>query len=262
MELINLLIIFIFGILVGSFLGVVVDRLPKKESILRGRSHCDNCKKTLSAFDLIPVFSFVFLRGRCRYCKAKLSLFYPLIEITTGILYVCVYLLFGQENLKLTIDLLFYLYIVSTLIALFFIDLKYGVLPFSLLFPATIATFFYFALNTQYLLLNNILAAIGGFLFFFVLFLITRGRGMGFGDVIYALFMGLLLGIPKIVLGLYVAFVGGAIIALVLIAMKLKKLKGSTIPFGPFLVVGTIISMFWGDYLISLTFNVLQFTIK
>ena len=267
MDFINLLFIFFFGACVGSFLGVVVDRVPQGKSIVKGRSQCDHCHRKLGFFDLIPVFSFIFLGGRCRYCHRRLSIFYPVVELLTGVLFVIVFLTQGIMNpesgiMNYVLENIYYLFIVSILVAIFFIDLKYGLIPFPFVIFATVVTFFYLILNTKYLLLNNILAAVGSLLFFLTLFLVTRGKGMGFGDVVYAFFMGLLLGIPKIVLGLYIAFISGALISLILIAMKIKKLKGSTIPFGPFLVAGTIISLFWGDRIISLTFNFLQFTIK
>ena len=259
MEVFYLFFIFFLGTFIGSFLGVVVDRLPIGESILKGRSHCDHCRKTLGVLDLVPVFSFLVLRGKCRYCHKRLSYFYPIIEVVSGVLFVVVLMNSGISNY---IEIFYLLFIISELIALFFIDLKYGILPFPIIASATIITFLYQILNTEYFILNNILSATCAFLFFLALFLGTRGRGMGFGDAVYAFFMGLLLGFPKIVLGLYIAFVGGALVALFLILLKRKKLKGSTIPFGPFLVAGTIISLFWGDNLISLTFNLLQFTIK
>ena len=262
MDLLTYFFIFFLGSVVGSFLGVIVDRLPRGESFFKGRSHCDNCKKKLGALDLIPVFSFMFLRGKCKYCHKKLTYFYPTIELLTGFLFILVALqtgiLYQVFSILYTIEFLYYLFIVSLLVALFFIDLKYGILPFSIVFPAIFITFLYQILNTKYEILGNLFAAIGAFAFFLTLFLITRGRGMGFGDVVYVFFMGLILGFPKIVLGLYIAFIGGAIISLILIAAKKKKLKGGAIAFGPFLIAGTFISLFWGDSLISLTMNLLR----
>lgn len=255
MDLFFYFFIFILGTFIGSFLGVIITRLPKGESIIRGRSHCDHCKKTLTILDLVPLFSFLFLQGKCRHCKARLSWFYPLIEVLTGALFVLISLHVGSTyqvvSIKYEIELFYYLFIVSALIVLFFIDLKYGILPFSIIFPTIVVTFLYIILNTQYLLLNNLFAALGAFLFFLTLFLGTRGRGMGFGDVVYVILMGLLLGFPKIVLGLYIAFVSGAFISLILVWLQKKKLHGGIIPFGPFLVVGTLISLFWGQYLID-----------
>lgn len=242
MDLLFYFFIFIFGTFIGSFLGVIIYRLPRNESIIRGRSHCDHCKKSLTPFDLIPVFSFLFLKGRCRYCKTKLSWFYPLVEIVTGTLFVLAALYVGS----ITVELFYYFFIISSLIVLFFIDLKHGILPFSVIVSATVVAFVYLLLNTPYMILNNLLAGLGAFLFFLLLFLGTRGRGMGFGDVIFVFFMGLFLGFPNIVVGLYIAFISGAVVSLILVALKLKKLKGGIIPFGPFLVLGTLCALFWG----------------
>lgn len=250
MDVFFLIFIFIFGAFIGSFLGVIIYRLPRGESIVRGRSHCDHCKKSLTALDLIPLFSFFFLRRKCRHCGTKLSWFYPLVEIITGTLFVLTVLLV-QENFQLQIDLLFHLFIISCLIIIFFIDLKHSIIPFSIIFPAIIISLLYILFVESNVLGNHFFAGLGAFLFFLLLFLITRGRGMGFGDVVYVFFMGLLLGFPQIVVGLYIAFVSGAVVSLILVGLKLKKLKGGIIPFGPFLVLGTLIALFWGQELVN-----------
>ena len=265
MEFLNLFFIFLIGTVIGSFLGVVVDRLPREESIIHGRSHCEFCKKTLRFWDLIPLFSFLFLRGKCRYCQKKLSWFYPLIELTTGILFVLVALQLGiqyQElHINYIVNFLYYLFIVSSLIVIFFTDLKYGIIPFFVVFPAIIVTFLYLPMSTLNFI-PNILAAIGAFLFFLALFLFTRGRGMGFGDVVYVFLMGLLLGFPNIVVGLYIGFVSGAIAAIILVILKRKKMHGDTIAFGPFLVFGTMVMLLWGSTILNLTLTFLGFRIN
>lgn len=261
MEMMTSILFFIFGACIGSFLGVLVDRLPRGESIVRGRSHCEFCKKPLGILDLIPVFSFLFLKGKCRYCKKRLSLFYPLIEVTSGILFVFTAFYIGSmyqvAGIMYTIELFYYLFIISSLIVLFFVDLKYGILPFFIIFPATVVTFLYILLNTNYMILNNLLAGLGAFLFFLALFLLTKGRGMGFGDVVYVFLMGLLLGFPGIVFGLYIAFITGAFVSVILILLKRKKMQGSTIAFGPFLVLGTIVVLFWKEEITTLIVSVL-----
>lgn len=243
MDYLLYFLLFFFGTFIGSFLGVIIYRLPRGESIVGGRSHCDHCNKSLTPLDLIPVFSFLFLRGKCRHCKTKLSWFYPVVEVVTGILFVIAALHVGGVY---QISMVYYLFLVSVLIVIFFIDLKNGIIPFSVIFPAIIVSFLYLIFLQNSLVVNHILAGVGAFLFFLVLFLATRGRGMGFGDVVYVFFMGLVLGFPNIVVGLYIAFVTGALISLILVWLKLKKLKGGIIPFGPFLVFGTLIGLFWG----------------
>lgn len=255
--------LFILGSAVGSFLNVLVDRSETGESPFEGRSRCDFCKHKLSWYDLIPLISFVALNGKCRYCSKKLSAYYPVVELTAGVLFVLIlFMQTGIMNQESGImdftSLTYHLLIISVLIVIFFTDLKYGIIPFSAVAFGVLVSLAYVLLNTYYLLPNLLLSGLGAFLAFLLLFLATRGRGMGFGDVVYVFLMGIILGFPKIIPGLYVAFITGAIVSLLLIALKKKKLKGDTIPFGPFLVAGTIISLFWGDTLIALILSYLH----
>lgn len=248
---------FIFGICVGSFLNVLADRLPKGESIWKGRSHCESCKKILAWYDLVPLLSFLSIRGKCRYCHVRLSFYYPLIEIVTGILFVII----GNYELGIMnyagnyLVLLFYLFITSAFIVLFFTDLRYGILPDIVIFPAIVATLLFLILNSQFMLLNSLFSAFGACLFFFFLFLLTKGKGMGFGDVKLSFLLGLFLGFPLIIVGLYAAFLTGATIASILVLCRRKKLFGSTIPFGPFLIVGSGVGLLWGEQLLQFFFR-------
>lgn len=258
MELLFFLFVFFIGTIIGSFLTVVVDRLPKNESIIQGRSHCDHCRRTLTAIDLIPLVSYVSLGGKCRYCKHKLSYFYPLIESITGLLFVVVaYILVGTngalflDDIRYGVAALYFLLIVCSLILIFFIDLRYGLIPFKIVLFALFVTFLWYAFSLPSGYLNPFLSGLGAFAFFLVLFLITKGKGMGFGDVTYVFFMGFVLGFPKIILALYIAFLTGAAVSVVLLILKQKKLHGGTVPFGPFLVLGTFISLFWGQPLLD-----------
>lgn len=256
--LIFLILFFFVGLFIGSFLNVLIDRLHKRENVLTGRSHCDYCLHTLSWPDLIPLVSFVILRGKCRYCHKRLSLYYPVVELVTAALFALTFFVLQQNsimyyaaNIKHTTELIYYLLIISALIVIFFTDLKYGTIPFSMVCFAVLAASIYMLLNTYYLIPNLFLSGIGAFISFLFLFLVTRGRGIGFGDVIYVFLMGFILGFPKVLLGLYISFIVGAIISLILVLLKKKKLKGGTIPFGPFLVTGTVICLFWGNEIIS-----------
>lgn len=248
---------FYFGAAVGSFLNVVIDRGNSGESITFGRSHCDYCKKPLKVSDLLPVISFVSLRGKCRYCNRKLSYYYPLLEVVTGLSFVVALgavMQFGSLGSVYPLaSVLYYFLITSALIVIFFTDLKFGVIPVKTVILGVLITLgWHIFFSTGAAPLQNYLySGIFSFLSLLCLFLITRGKGIGFGDVIYVFLMGLILGFPKIILGFYIAFISGAIISLVLIALKIKKFRGDTIPFGPFLVAGTFISLFWGEILIA-----------
>lgn len=228
---------FLFGLSIGSFLLVLADRIPRNEGIITGRSHCDYCHHPLSPLDLVPLFSFLLIGGKCRYCKKKLSRYYPVSEASTGILFVITYIAVGSVSIPF---LIFSLFIVSCLIVIFFSDIQYGIIPDKIVYPALIITLlFQFADNfTQ--MPSYIFSSAGAGLFFLALFLITKGKGMGFGDVKFATLMGLVLGFPGIVYSLYIAFLTGAAVSLILILWKQKTLK-STIPFGPFLVFATLV---------------------
>lgn len=272
MDFLVYLYVFILGTIIGSFLNVVVDRMPKEESLVKTRSHCDHCQHKLAWFDLVPLFSYFSLRGRCRYCKVSLSFYYPLVEIITGLLFMLVvFFVFGLHplffitDIRLILAAVYFFCIVGALTIIFFVDLKYGIIPFTVVGFALVLSIIWYllfpylnfaptelsfvALRSEYLL-NYFLSGLGAFLFFLALFLGTKGRGLGFGDVVFAFLMGFLLGFPKIILAFYIAFLAGAFISLILILVGRKKLKKSSIPFGPFLVLGTIISLFWGQPLI------------
>jgi len=249
--------IFLIGLFIGSFLNVLVDRLPREESVIKGRSHCERCKNELAWFDLIPLFSFIALKGKCRYCHAHLSFYYPIVEVITGILFVLVFIFVNQEDVTYKVlsiryvwELLYYLFITSSLIVIFFTDLRYGIIPDKIIFPAILVSATYLILlNVQHSMLPYLFSALGACLFFLFLFLITKGRGMGFGDVKFAFLMGLILGFPKIVVSLYVAFLTGAIVGCILIIWRKKKLSGTSIPFGPFLAIGVLVAIFYGEIL-------------
>jgi len=247
-------LIFIIGASVGSFLNVLIDRLPNNKSIT-GRSHCDYCKKKLAWFDLIPVFSFLFLKGRCRYCKKKLSFQYPLIEILTGLIFFFIFnfqfkifiefSIFNFQFLKLII----LLGIVSCLIVIFVSDLKYHLISdyiliacgvFSALFHLTNSNQFQLILTT--FLPSGLIVALPIFLIYFI----SHERAMGLGDVYLAAIIGFLLGWKEGFLAIYIAFITGAIIGLILIFLNKKKIK-SKIAFGPFIVIGTVVMLFYGD---------------
>jgi len=261
--------VFIFGLFIGSFLNVLSDRFPKGEAVVKGRSHCDKCRKTLVWHDLIPLLSFVFLKGKCRYCKTSLSFYYPIVELTTGILFMLTtfFVFNGSQffplrqvfeeqaifNFQLLIPLIYYLFIVSSLIVIFFADLKYGIIPDKIIFPVIFISIIYLILNTQYAVLSHLFSALGACLFFLFLSLIKikKRESMGIGDVKFAFLMGLILGFPNIIVSLYIAFLTGAIVGCILILWRKKRVFGTSIPFGPFLVTGTLGAIFYGEILIQ-----------
>jgi leader peptidase (prepilin peptidase) / N-methyltransferase len=242
---------FFLGTAIGSFLNVLIDRLPKDKSIM-GRSHCDYCKRKLTAIDLIPLFSFIFLRGRCRTCKRKLSWQYPAIEFLTGVTFTLVYYFYSLGNLSLIGSLLFVICLFgvsSSLIVIFFTDVKHQIIPDQMQISLFIFSFLLRIIQLQILHVSRY--ALHEILYIFIagvvvmtpillIYLLTKGRGMGFGDVKLAFNMGIMLGIKSGLLALYFGFIIGAIYGIILIVLRLKKMK-SKIAFGPFLILGIII---------------------
>lgn len=258
-----LLLLFITGTCVGSFLNVLVDRLPNGETIL-GRSRCDYCSRTLRPIELIPVLSFVLQRGRCRTCHKKLSPFYPFVEILTGMVFVLVWRFFPTDflvhaypnlqpvllngntpSLAAIITKLIFLGIVSALIVMFFADLKYFIIP-----DWMQIAFAYFALMLFFMGkvdLEHVVYRLGSgivvLLPLLAIYLYTKGRGIGFGDVKLAGNIGLFMGIAYGIASLYIAFILGAMVGVTLILLRRKRMK-SKVPFGPFILAGAAITIF------------------
>lgn len=241
MLMLNLLV-FVAGTCIGSFLNVVIDRLPRGVS-LSGRSRCENCKKELGVLDLIPLLSYVMLRARCRYCHSSLGLQYPLVELITGITFV---FLFNYFSLPISV---FWMLGYSILIALFVIDLKYYLLP-DILVGSLVVVALLRHLVLPYSLLD-LLGAITVSILFFVLIIVTKGKGMGGGDMKLSFPLALLLGWPEMLVGIYGGFFLGGLVALVLIVSSKRKF-GQTIPFGPFMILGFILGQLWGSELLQL----------
>lgn len=252
--MIHLFVAFI-GLFLGSFIGVLVDRIHKKESFIKGRSKCDNCKHLLGILDLIPVMSFVLSFGKCRYCHKRISAYYPIIELTTGVIFGIISFYFFTTPLLLGI----YLVISSLLIVVIFSDFKYGEIPDGVNLLLIILALVVAFLNHD--LINKGLTGFITFLFFlsisFLFYYLTKKNGMGGGDIKYSLFMGLILGFPLILVGLYLAFLTAAACSIILVIWKKKSIQKTTIPFGPFLASGTFIALIWGEKLWQIALKLL-----
>ena len=255
-----LIIIFIYGIAIGSFLNVLIDRLPNNESI-NGRSHCDYCKKKIAWYDLFPIISFFILGGKTRCCGKKLSFQYPLIEMLTGLSFLLIFnlkfLIFNQfliSNFKFQIlNLLIMWGIVSCLIVIFVSDLKYHLISDYILLAFFICSLLLHIFNNQTVgqwsnyLISGLIVALPISLIYFL----SKERAMGLGDVLLALNIGFLLGWQEGFIALYIAFITGAIFGIGLIILQRKKLK-SRIAFGPFLVLGTVAMLLYGEKVLEL----------
>lgn len=284
------LFLFLLGLCVGSFLNVVIDRLSRGES-LNGRSRCENCKRILSWYELVPVLSWVFLRGRCGSCRSKISFYYPSVELLTGLLFTFGTYLYFPRGLTLSASFFYLLIIFSILTVIFFTDLKYGIIPDQLVFTGVLVSIVYrlylssskifttylklkndtgglgpYLLKTDYLtvqiryelnnLLSYLLSAFALALVFWLIVKLTKGRGMGTGDVTLGFLLGLIVGFPGVVLTFFLGFLLGALVSLVLIFLGQKHF-GQTIPLGPFLVTAVLITLFFGDRIVTWYINLL-----
>lgn len=249
---------FALGISVGSFVNVVVDRLPQGRSLVRPRSFCEACTRPLAHLDMVPVVSYLWLRGRCRYCGAAIPLRVMLTEATTGLLFTLLYLRFGYG-----IDFVVMCAVVSLLLIVALIDLEHGLILNRVIYPAIIALVLVapfwpeLGLSRSFpgtpsmlaSLLNSLAAGAGAFLLFLAITLVYP-QGMGGGDVKLAGLVGLLVGFPGILIALWIAGVTGGLLAIVLLLLG-KKGRKDSIPFGPFLAGSAIIAFLASSEIIA-----------
>lgn len=235
---------FILGLCVGSFLNACIYRLPRGISLVAPPSHCPACGARLRPLDLIPVLSYIFLRGRCRHCGGTISPCYPLVEVLTGAGFPLITWKYGV-SLYTVAQLVFF----SVLVAAAFIDLEHRIIPDRLNLFALGAGVILVALQGTGALEDGLLGAIlaGGLLLLVALF--SRG-GMGGGDVKLALVMGLYLGWQKVIVALFFSFLLGAVVGLLWAYATRQNLK-TAIPFGPFLAAGSFLAMLAGEEIIS-----------
>ncbi|MHC1758864.1 MAG: A24 family peptidase [Negativicutes bacterium] len=231
--------IFCLGLVVGSFLNVCIWRLPREESIIRPGSHCPACSTALRARDLVPVLSWIFLRGHCRYCPEKISPRYPAVELLNGVLFLWCHLYFGLSP-ALVAALVFSAFMVT----ITFIDLDHQIILDGMLALLAGAGLILQLWTGGVSWMNMLIGvAVGGGLLLF-LAVISRG-GMGGGDVKFAAALGFWLGWPGILLGLFIGFVSGGVISLLLLITGIRGRK-DFIPFGPFIALGAWITLLYG----------------
>lgn len=247
----------VLGTIVGSFLNVLILRLPK-EKTLGGRSYCPHCAHTLRSLDLVPVLSFLLLRGRCRYCNAPISWRYPAIELSTAALWLASFALYCPHNAFEWLLFVRLVFVISVSIVVFVIDFEHLLILDRILLPAAAVV----------LLCNVALDALGGSLFsihshtvsgivaalvagacFYALWFVSQGKWMGFGDVKLVAVLGLVLGWPQIFVSVLLAFWLGTLVAIPLLLAGRKALT-SRVPFGTFLVVAQILTLWWGQRLL------------
>ena len=245
-----MVLIILLGLIIGSFLNVCIYRISREESISFPQSHCTSCGYNLKPKDLIPVFSYIFLGARCRRCKEKISIRYPLVEILNACLYLLIYLKYG-----LTLDFFKFCLFVSLLIVIGFIDFetKY-VYNSTVIFGIVSGIIFNILMwiETKAILWNYIVGTFIGFGVVYLIVILTHG--MGEGDIDIALICGLFLGIEGIIVTLFIAIILGGIIAGLILIFKIKD-KKAEIAFGPYLAIGGVITCIYGSLLIETYFK-------
>ncbi|MEO0115388.1 MAG: prepilin peptidase [candidate division WOR-3 bacterium] len=256
-------IVFIFGLAIGSFLNVCIHRIPRNQSLLFPASHCPKCKKPIKPFDNIPVLSYIILGGKCRNCKKPISLIYPTVELVTAILFTIAFLKFGLTWSFLRAVLFFGFLIVVT-----FIDLQFQIAPFQITIPGLIV-----GILTSFLLpqitLSSVLGMLLGGLFVLLvwvlwryllsgLFQVTAGikqkEGIGWGDLPLTAMIGAFLGWRNLLVAIFVAVIVGVFIGLILRVSK-KNQPGQPIAFGPFLAIGGVVGLLFGEMIANWYLN-------
>ncbi len=242
----------LLGLFTGSFLNVCIDRLPQGQSIIKPPSHCPACKHKLAILDLIPLFSYLWLRGRCRYCQAPIPLRLPIVEGVTGLLFALLYWKFGL-GLELVISLIY----ACLLIVIFVIDLENQLVLDKITYPsmalALALSFFWPGLGVISALgggaLGRLVSSLAGGALGLVAmalpFIIYR-RGMGMGDIKLGALVGLMTGFPLVLIAVLLSWITGGLVAAILLALKIKKRK-DPIPFATFLAVSAMVTLLWGQ---------------
>lgn len=265
------LFIFIFGLIIGSFLNVLIYRIPKYKSIL-GRSYCPKCKKKIAWYDNIPLISFILLHGKCRNCKKSISLRYPVIELLTGFIFILFWVSFsncitgGASSLLqyspicgffISFKIIGYIYIISLFcltMVIFIIDAISQIIPDSLSFALLFIAVVFLLVISPTLIWIQIFSGLVSSVFLLVLNMVTKGRGMGLGDVKLALPLGIILGPIYAFIWIVLSFLTGALAGLILILTGKSKLK-SKIAFGPFMVISFWITLYYGGVIVAKLFS-------
>lgn len=236
------IIVFIYGVLIGSFLNVVICRLPRKESIVKVRSHCEGCGYQLKWYDLVPLFSYIFLRGKCRKCKAVISIQHPLIEGLNGLFYIIVFTKYG-----FSIDTVLFCLLSSALLALSVIDFRTYEIPVGFQYVIGILAVIRVAFHYQSWI-EHVIGFFAVSLFLCLIYYISKGTAIGGGDVKLMAVCGLMLGWKLILFAFIVGCILGSVIHL--LRMKISK-EDHVLAMGPYLSAGIMIAILWGEQFVT-----------
>lgn len=236
------IIVFLFGALIGSFLNVVISRVPKNESVVFPGSHCPKCKRAIKAYENIPILSYIVLQGKCSGCSEKISIIYPLVEFLTAINFYLVYWNYG-----LSVEAGVYAITSAILIVIFFIDLKHYIIPDNAVVGIGILAIVQIFTTKQISFLNAALSTVITFLFFYLIFVLSKGK-FGGGDVKLLTALALFFGWPYINILIIVSSLSALLVGTILI-MSGKMEKNDPIPFGPYIVFSALIIIINGDFI-------------
>ncbi|HHW56715.1 MAG TPA: prepilin peptidase [Clostridia bacterium] len=248
MKILLYILIFLFGTIIGSFLNVVIYRTPRKESIVYPPSHCPKCEHELNAIDLMPILSYILLKGRCRYCKEKISIRYPVVETLTGILFLIIYYKFGLDFKAFS-----YIFLASLLISISFIDMEHKIIPNKIIIAGFIGGIIFRMLMYNYGFMDYIIGLLLGGGILLLISLISGGE-MGGGDIKLMALIGLFVGWKLTIVTLFLSVVIGALAGAILVALKIKGRK-DYISFAPYISLAWLISILYG-------YEILNFYIK
>lgn len=246
---IEVILLFILGLIVGSFSNVCIYRIPRNESIIYPASHCPKCSTTISVKDNIPLLSYILLKGRCRNCGSRISIKYPVVELLTGLVYIIIYQIYG-----LSVQSLIYIILSSALIIIAFIDLNEQIMPEVITLPGMVVGFILSFFVPYLSFIDSALGVVigGGIILVIRLAgsLIFKKESMGIGDIELSAMIGAFLGWRYITISLFLGFFLGALTGIFLILSKIKS-REDAVPFGPFIILGSFITFLWGEQILS-----------
>lgn len=252
MEVLSLVFLGLAGLAVGSFLNLCIDRVPRKRSIVSPPSHCDHCDQKLKVLDLVPVFSYLWLRGRCRYCGVRIPLRVLLVETATAFIFVYFTWYYGL-GLQLAIALIY----ASMFLVIFVVDLEHMIIPNRVVYPGMVVALIFSGFWAGFEgfwpgvgVVNALLGGAIGLTLMLLPFLVFR-EGLGMGDVKLAGLMGLVCGFPLVLIALMLGIVYGGLVAIFLLLFRVKGRK-EAMPLGPFLAGGAVLTLLWGGGILQM----------
>jgi len=245
----TIILIVVFSLAWGSFLNVIIYRLPLRMSLLRPLSSCPHCQARIKVYDNIPLLSYLLLGGKCRKCRARISFIYPLVELLTPLCFMILY-----YHFSLSVHFFTSAFFVSALIALGFIDFTHQILPDEITLPGVILALFYAAFRPDLKLIQALMGVVVGagilLLIYGAYYLLRKKEGLGLGDVAMMLMIGAYLGWRQTLLTLILASLLGALVGVFFILYK-KKTFQFALPFGAFLAAAAFVSLIWGERIIT-----------